>query len=249
MISNTQCLQSRRVLIVGGTRGIGYATAASALAHGAEVVVASRNPQHLVAAARGLGDPPTVSTVQVDVTDRAAVTAALERYAPLDHLCLPGSQPYRTQFENLDEAAARAFFDQKFWGPFLAAYDARTRLRRGGSIVLYSGAANRRPLPGYVVGAAIDGAMDAATRSLAHELARYGLRVNCISPGIIETDVTRWNRTQEEFEAWRDHHAHRLPAGRIGRPEECAKAAIYLMTNEFVSGEILHVDGGLETIP
>jgi NAD(P)-dependent dehydrogenase (short-subunit alcohol dehydrogenase family) len=99
------------------------------------VVVASRDPQR--------------------VADRAAVRAFFDRHAPFDHLCLPGSQAYRTTFEETDEAAARAFFDQKFWGPFLACWEARTKLRPGGSIVLYSGAASRRPLPGYVIGAAM----------------------------------------------------------------------------------------------
>ena len=70
-------------------------------------------------------------------------------------------------------------------------HDARPHLVRGGSVVLYSGAASRRPLPGYVVGAAIDGAIDALTRSLAGTLAADGIRANCISPGIVETDVTQ----------------------------------------------------------
>lgn len=244
-------LRGQRILVIGGTRGIGLATAAMALEHGAEVTVASRNADRVNEAAgvlaRGAGRP--VDSAIVDVTDRDAVTSLIDSRSPIDHLCLPGSQVYRTRFENLDEAAARAFFDSKFWGPFLAAYDARERLRRGGSVVLYSGAASRRPLPGYVVGAAIDGAIDALARSLAQELGPHGLRVNCISPGIVETDVTRHGRTEAEFEAWRDHHAARLPVGRIGRPEECAQAAIYLMSNGFVTGEVLHVDGGVETVP
>lgn len=244
-------LEGQKVVVIGGTRGIGLATAAMALERGAEVTVASRDGDRVNEAAallaRRAGRP--VGAAVADVTDRDAVAALIDGESPVDHLCLPGSQVYRTHFENLDERAARAFFDSKFWGPFLAAYDSRLRLRRGGSIVLYSGAASRRPLAGYVVGAAIDGAVDALTRSLAHEFGAFGLRVNCISPGIVETDVTRHNRTDAEFEAWRDYHASRLPVGRIGRPEECARAAIYLMSNGFVTGEVLHVDGGVETVP
>lgn len=244
-------LDGQKVVIIGGTRGIGLATAAMAIDCCAEVVVASRNAKTVAEAAQALtkraGRP--IQSGVVDVTNRAAVDALLAEHAPIDHLCLPGSQVYRTHFEALDEGAARTFFDQKFWGPFFAAYDARRHLRPGGSIVLYSGAASRRPLPGYVIGAAIDGAIDAVTRSLASELGRDGLRVNAISPGIIETDVTRHRRTEEEFERWRDHHARRLPVGRIGRPEECARAAIYLMTNGFVTGEVLRVDGGVEAAP
>jgi len=244
-------IAGKKIVIIGGTRGIGYATAEMALAHGAEVVVASRNPENLARAARHLADRTgrEPATERVDVTDRAEVARMLDRHAPFDHLCLPGSQPYRTSFEQLDERAARAFFDQKFWGPFLACCDARSRMRRGGSVVLYSGAASRRPLAGYVMGAAIDGALDGATRALALEFGRYGLRVNAISPGIVETDVTRLNRSEAEFQAWVRHHSERLPVGRIGRPEECAQAALYLMSNGFVTGTVLNVDGGLESIP
>ncbi|MDX1432418.1 MAG: SDR family oxidoreductase [Gammaproteobacteria bacterium] len=244
-------LDGARVLVIGGSRGIGHATAALALEHGAEVIIASRDAGRVAQARRALETAAgrAIESATVDVADRTGVAALVEASAPLDHLCLPGSQVYRNRFDELDEQAARAFFDSKFWGPFLAVYDARTRLRRGGSVVLFSGAASRRPLPGYVVGAAIDGALDALTRSLAHELAANGVRVNCISPGVVETDVTRHQRTEAEFVAWRDHHAARLPVGRIGRPEECAHAALYLMTNGFVTGEVLHVDGGLETIP
>jgi NAD(P)-dependent dehydrogenase (short-subunit alcohol dehydrogenase family) len=244
-------LEGKKVVIIGGTRGLGFATAEMALEAGADVVVASRSPEKVRTAkerlvARGRG---SVAAECVDGSDRAAVRDFLARHAPFDHLCLPGSQAYRTSFEETDEAAARAFFDQKFWGPFLAVYEARRMLSQGGSIVLYSGAASRRPLAGYVVGAAIDGAMDALTRSLAHEFGRYGVRVNAISPGIVETDVTRLNRCEEEFQAWCRHHGERLPVGRIGRPEECARAALYLMTNGFVTGQVLNVDGGLESIP
>lgn len=246
-----RALEGKKVLVIGGSRGIGYATAAMALAEGATVAIASRDPARVETARRGLeasaGRP--VGSASVDIADRVGVAALVDAESPVDHLCLPGSQVYRNRFDDLDVGAARAFFDSKFWGPFLAVYDARTRLRRGGSVVLFSGAASRRPLPGYVVGAAIDGALDALTRSLAHELAVDGLRVNCISPGIVETDVTRHNRTEAQFQAWRDHHAARLPVGRIGRPEECARAAVYLMANGFVTGEVLHVDGGLEAVP
>lgn len=243
-------LAGLKVVLIGGTRGIGFATAQATLSAGAEVVVASRDPSSVARAREALSAQAgrAVHGAALDVTDRPAVRAFVAAQAPFDHLCLPGSQAYRASFDDLDERAARDFFDSKFWGPFLAVHDARSCLRRGGSVVLYSGAASRRPLPGYVVGAAIDGAVDALTRSLAGTLAADGIRVNCISPGLVETDVTRMNRTEAQFQAWRDHHASRLPVGRIGRPEEAAQAGVFLMSNGFVNGHVLHLDGGVEAI-
>lgn len=243
-------LQGGKVVIIGGSRGLGYATAELALDEGAEVVVASRSVESVQRACAALSQRAgrAVAGQSLDGTDRHAVRAFLAVQAPFDHLCLPGSQAYRTNFDELDEDAARAFFESKFWGPFLAAFEAPAHMRRGGSIVLFSGAANRRPLAGYVVGAAIDGAVDALTRSLAGEYARHGIRVNCISPGVIETDVTRMNRSEQQFEAWRDFHAARLPVGRIGRPAEAAEAAVTLMCNGFVNGHVLSVDGGVEAV-
>ncbi|MCP5151492.1 MAG: SDR family oxidoreductase [Ectothiorhodospiraceae bacterium] len=242
-------LAGQRVAIIGGTRGIGHATAALALEHGAEVLVASRDATRVAAAVAELGALGAVRGAVVDVTARAEVDRLLAEFSPIDHLCLPGSQAMPLPYEGLDESAARAFFDAKFWGPFWAVHGARDRLRPGGSVVLYSGAANRRPLTGYVVGAAIDGAIDALTRSLAATMAERRVRVNCISPGIVDTDVTRRGRTEGQYRAWVEHHASRLPVGRIGRPQECAAAALYLMTNGFVNGQVLAVDGGLESVP
>lgn len=244
-------LDGKKVVIIGGTKGIGFATAAMALDWGAAVVIASRSPENVAKAGEALaargGGPVTAEAL--DGMDRAATAAFLARHAPFDHLCLPGSQVYRMSMDDLDEDSARAYFDSKFWGPFWAAYEARRHIRKGGSIVFYSGVANRRPIPGYVMGGAVDGAIDAITLSLAWEFGNDGIRVNCVSPGIIDTGIGQATRTKEEWEAWEKHHSERQPIHRLGRPEECARAGIYLMTNGFVTGEVLAVDGGVESIP
>ena len=244
-------LDGQKIVIIGGSAGIGYATAEMALGEGAEVVIAARDRVMLEKAAAQLSDIVCrpVTWRSLDIADRTAVAAFLADCAPIDHLLLPGSTIYREIFEELDEAKSRAFFDSKFWGPFWAAYDSRTLIRRGGSILFYSGAARRRPLRGYVVGSTIDGAIDAATRSLATNFGPLGIRVNCISPGIVRTRISTAGRTAEETAAWHDEHAARLPVGRVGEPAECALGAIYLMANGFVTGEVLAIDGGVEAIP
>lgn len=244
-------LEGKKVLMIGGTKGIGYATAEMALAWGADVVVASRSAENVAKASEALskraGRP--VAAEELDGTDRAATAAFLARQAPFDHLALPGSAVFRMNIADLDEANARAYFDSKFWGPFWAAYEARAHIRPGGSITFYSGVASRRPVAGYTMGGAVDGAIDALTRSLAWDFREAGIRVNCVSPGIIDTGIGQATRTAEEWAAWERFHSERQPIRRLGRPEECARAGLYLMTNGFVTGEVLAVDGGVESIP
>lgn len=243
-------LDGKKVIVIGGSGGIGYATAELAHREGAHVVLTSRDKGRAEAAAAKLaGKSGRIATGAVEVGDRKATAAFLAHHGKFDHLVLTGSTVHRLVFEALPEKESRESFDSKFWGPFWAAYDGRHHINKGGSVIFYSGAASRRPLRGYVVGAAIDGAIDAATRSLAWEMGQIGVRVNCISPGVILTDLIRKGRTQKEFDERMAEHSKRVPAGRVGEPAECANAALFLMTCGFVTGEVLAVDGGAEAAP
>lgn len=243
-------LSGRKVVVIGGSAGIGYASAEMALDAGAEVAIAARGEERLKGAAERLSAKSgrDVPWRVIDMRERTNVATYLASVAPFDHLLLPGANVYRTSFADLDEEKARASFDAKMWAPFFAAYDARPHLRKGGSITFYSGLANRRPVPGYVVGAIIDGGLDAATRSLAYELAPEELRVNCISPGIIETAYVERISPEVKDELF-GAYAAKVPVGRVGQAEDCAKAAMYLMTTGFVTGAVLRVDGGIESAP
>jgi NAD(P)-dependent dehydrogenase (short-subunit alcohol dehydrogenase family) len=99
---------------------------------------------------------------------------------------------------------------------------------------------------GYVIGAAIDGAINALTRSLALEFGPAGIRVNAIAPGAVETPL--WDRLHGDAEARRAYYARRLPVGRVGTPEEGASAAVFLMTNGFVTGQVIWLEGGAEAM-
>lgn len=243
-------LTGQKAVIVGGSRGIGYATAELALRAGAEIAIAARGEADLeravarLEAIAGKGIPHAA----LDARDRTAVAGFLAREAPFDHLVLSGATVYRASLEEFDAEKARLSFDGKVWSAFLAAYDGRHHMRKGGTVIFYSGMANRRPVPGYLLGAMIDGALDSLTRALAYELGAAGLRVNCISPGIIETSwAGRLSRA--DHETLFGGYGSRVPAGRHGQPEDCAKAALYLMGNTFITGEVLAVDGGVEAVP
>lgn len=242
-------LAGKKVIVIGASAGIGLATAAHALRAGAEVAISARGMERLQRAAETLAkEGGSLSYEALDMRDRAAVAAYLKRQAPFDHLILPGATVYRTPFADMEEDKAKGSVHAKFWGPFWTAYDARDHIRRGGSMVFYSGLANRRPVPGYVIGAVIDGALDAATRSLAHELAPRGIRVNCISPGIIETAYVE-RIPPEVKEQLFGAYASKVPVKRVGQADDCAQAGMYLMTNGYVTGEVIAVDGGIESAP
>jgi NAD(P)-dependent dehydrogenase (short-subunit alcohol dehydrogenase family) len=242
-------LDGRKVVIIGGSYGMGYATALMAIDAGAAVAIAARGADKLAAAAQALqargGREVLWQALQVE--DRPAVAKFLATSAPFDHLVLPGSTVKPILYDDLTDGNARESFESKFWGPFWAAYDARPHLRRGGSIVFFTGVAAKRPVKGYIMGACINGALNAATRSLALEFAKLGVRVNTIAPGLCDTplnDILHAHDKEERYAAV----AKRLPVGRIGHAEDCAMGAMYLMTNGYVTAQVLGIDGGQEVM-
>jgi NAD(P)-dependent dehydrogenase (short-subunit alcohol dehydrogenase family) len=242
-------LDGQKVVIIGGSYGMGYATAEMAVEAGAEVAIASRDAGRLEEASRKLEAKGgrAVPWRALHVEDRKAVADFLAACAPFDHLVLPGSTVKPILYDDLTDKNAREAFESKFWGPFWAAFDARPHLRRGGSIVFFTGVAARRPVKGYIMGGAINGALNAATRSLALEFAELGVRVNTIAPGLCDTplnDILHGHDKEERYERM----AARLPVGRIGHAVDCAQGAIYLMCNGYVTAQVLGIDGGQEVM-
>lgn len=242
-------LAGQKVVIIGGSYGMGYATAEMAVDAGAEVAIAARDPDKLAAAARALEarGGRAVPWRPLRVEDRPAVAAFLADAAPFDHLVLPGSTVRPVLYDDLTDANAREAFESKFWGPFWAAFDARPHLRRGGSIVFFTGVAAKRPVKGYIMGACINGALNAATRSLALEFAKIGCRVNTIAPGLCDTPLNDILHAHDKEERYAQMAA-RLPVGRIGHAEDCALGAMYLMANGYVTAQVLGIDGGQEVM-
>lgn len=242
-------LDGKKVVIIGGSAGMGLATAELSVKEGASVAIAARGREPLEQAAAKLeaaGGRP-VAHASLAVEDRPKVAAFLAEAAPFDHLVLPGSTVRPVLYGDLTDEEARAAFESKFWGPFWAVFDGRRHMRRGGSVIFYTGVAAKRPVKGYVMGACINGALNAGTRSLALEFGALGLRVNTIAPGLVDTPLQDRLHAHDKEERYREYGA-RLPVGRIGTAEECAQGALYLMTNGYVTGQVLGIDGGHEAM-
>jgi NAD(P)-dependent dehydrogenase (short-subunit alcohol dehydrogenase family) len=218
-------LAGKTVVVVGGGTGIGRAVARAALEEGAQVLVAGRRAETLARAAEELGRVGTVRTCVADAGLERDVVKLLEASGEIDHLVVTAADLVYRPVAEVDADAARRVIDSKL----LAA------------LTFTSGVAAERPSPRGVLVAAVNGALNALGRALAVELAP--LRVNVLSPGWVDTPL--WEAVAgagkaAAFEAM----APRLPARRIGRPEEMAQAALFLMQNGFTTGEVLYVDGG-----
>jgi NAD(P)-dependent dehydrogenase (short-subunit alcohol dehydrogenase family) len=232
-------LEGKRIVIIGGSSGIGLATAKMAVKYGAEVVIASRSLDKLEAAKAAIGGK--TEAYPLDITSEEQVGDLFEKVGDFDYLTTPGSSISGGPFLTTDTSQARADFDSKFWGQYYAAKYAAPKIRSGGSIVLFSGIYSTRPPAGTSSIAAVNGAIESLCRGLAVELSP--LRVNVIVPGLVDTPIFDY-MPSEQREGMFKQVAEALPAKRTGQPEDIAQAVLLLMTNPFADGTILFVDGG-----
>lgn len=232
-------LTDKRVVVIGGSSGMGLAVAREAAARGAKVLIAGRSVEKLARAKAGIAG--TVGTYPLDVTREQELERFFDRVGTLDHLVTSAAVPAGGLFLETPREAVRALFEVKFWGQYRAAFHAARRIAAGGSVTFFSGIAAHRPFPGFSSYAAVNGAVEALARSLALELAP--VRVNVVSPGIVETPAYE-GMGEEERRAFYASVAERLPVKRTGRPEDAAEAVLYLMGSGFTTGTVLHLDGG-----
>ena len=233
------------IVVIGGSSGIGLAVARRSLDDGATVVIAGRSQQRLDAARADLartGSPAgRLSAHPVDIGDPAQVTRLFERVGTLSHLVVTAADlPYGPVVSLSEDSILRAV-RSKILGPLFAAQQAAPRITKPGSITFTSGIAASRPAPGGALAATVNGALESMVLALALELAP--IRVNAVSPGWVDTPV--WDRlaTPDVKNARLADLAARLPARRLGRPEDIANAVAFLIADTFVTGTVLHAEG------
>jgi NAD(P)-dependent dehydrogenase (short-subunit alcohol dehydrogenase family) len=233
------------IVVIGGSSGIGLAVARRSLDDGATVVIAGRSQQRLDAARADLArtGPPAgrLSAHPVDIGDPAQVTRLFERVGTLSHLVVTAADlPYGPVVSLSEDNILRAV-RSKILGPLFAAQQAAPRITKPGSITFTSGIAASRPAPGGALAATVNGALESMVLALALELAP--IRVNAVSPGWVDPPV--WDRlaTPDVKNARMADLAARLPARRLGRPEDIANAVAFLIADTFVTGTVLHAEG------
>jgi NAD(P)-dependent dehydrogenase (short-subunit alcohol dehydrogenase family) len=237
---NETDLRGQRVVVLGGTSGIGLATAALAAVAGADVTIASSRKASVEKALAEL--PPGTAGHVVDLTDDASVQAFFGDLGDIDHLVYTaGESLLVSTLEALDLGAARRFFELRYFGTLTAAQAAAPHLRPYGSITLTTGGALARPRPGWSVAVSVLGAVDALTRALAVELAP--VRVNAVCPGVVRSPL--WDSMGDnEREAFYRTAGSELLVGRVGDVSDIARGYMSFMTQPFATGSVLTLDGG-----
>ncbi|MDH6234143.1 NAD(P)-dependent dehydrogenase (short-subunit alcohol dehydrogenase family) [Mesorhizobium soli] len=231
------------VLIVGGSSGMGLALAEKLLATGIAVTIAGRSAERLAQARAKLGNAPRLQTVAADATCEEDVVRLFSSAGDIDHIVSTAADVSGVYvlLPSMDISIARRVLDSKVIAPLLLAKHGAPRLTAGGSITFTSGIAAYRPAPKGTVVAAINGAIESLVYALALELAP--IRVNAISPGWVDTPI--WGSVAGEGAAVTlAAMAKRLPVGRVGEASDIAHAIEAVMRNGFISGTVVHVDGG-----
>jgi NAD(P)-dependent dehydrogenase (short-subunit alcohol dehydrogenase family) len=237
-------LKGQRVVVIGGSSGMGLAVARAAAADGADVVMAARGKERLERARAAIGG--TVRSQVLDARDEAAVGAFFEQLGALDHLVCTAHESgagigAMRPFPEMDIAAARRFMDGKFWSQVIAARYAVARLSPHGSITLVSGVASRKAMPRHTAIASVNGAIEAFARALAHEIRPR--RVNVVAPGLTATPTYDALPDRDRAALFAARSAH-LPVGRVGTPEDIAETVLYLMKSGYSTGTVVDIDGG-----
>lgn len=233
-------LNGKKIIVLGGTSGIGLATAKAAADEGAHVVVASSRQKSIDAALTSLSGKAEGRLL--DLSREDAIADFFKAAGEFDHLVYTAGENLELgEIKTLSIDWAQQFWNIRYWGAFTAVKYGAPHIRAAGSIVLTTGVAGARPHKGWTVAASICSAMEGLTRALAVELAP--IRVNAVSPGVVRSPLWGAMSESDREAMYRDAGA-KLPVGRVGEVDDIAEAYLYLMRENFSTGQVIVVDGG-----
>ncbi|MDR3714790.1 MAG: SDR family oxidoreductase [Puia sp.] len=235
-------------VIIGGTSGMGLATAKMLLDGGARVLVTGRSQAGLESAQKELGkDALVVSSDARSLTDIDALAARVKsEFGTFDLLSVSAGFAIRAPFESMTEAAYDEMFNLNTKGPLFAVQKLAPLINRGGSVVFTTSVANVKGMPGNTAYGAAKAAMRSFARTLAAELLPREIRVNAVTPGPIDTPIVDKVFTGKgEAAQIREKMIGMVPMKRWGTSEEIAKAVLFLAFDAtFTTGAEIPVDGG-----
>ena len=238
-----QELAGQTVVVIGGSAGIGLATARRARAEGAGVILTGRNPDRLEQAAAEIGAQRTFA---FDVTDPAALAGFFTGLpGPIDHVMVTGPGPYYASLPDLNRERALRDLDIHVWLHIAIAQHAVGRVRPGGTLLFIGGTGGRSRGPGLSLIAAVTAAQPALVANLAVEVAP--IRVNLIAAGFVDTPLSA-TLLGDELEKRREQLRATLPIRRVVGPADIAALAVHIMTNTALTGATYDIDGGQQLV-
>ena len=236
-------LQGQRLVVIGGSAGIGLETARHARGEGAEVILTARDSDRLLRAGLELG---AASVAAFDATDFDRLGKFFDELsAPIDHVLVTGPGPYYAPLAELDIEKARGDVNSHLFLPIQIARHAAGKVRPGGTLLFMGGTGGRRTTPGNTIISALTAALPALTKSLALELAP--VRVNLIAAGFVDTPLSA-ALLGDQLEARREQLRATLPIRRVVGPADIAALAVHLMANTAITGATYDIDGGQQLV-
>jgi len=240
-------LVNQKIVVIGGTSGIGFGAAEALLDAGAIVTVISSSPDRVNQAVTRLHSPNAHGLVG-DVRNEAAFVDVLRSLAPVDHIVYSGvDKIIRGKLEDLEIDEAKHLFEVKFWGAVILgkAVLSHDIIRRGGSLTLTSGMAAVKPGKNAAVGGGLNSGVLTLTTGLAGDLADKGIRVNCVVPGLVKTELwDKLGKSEEQQKVEFEAAAKKLPVGFVATPEHIAEAYLFCVRADYATGTLVKIDGG-----
>src|SRR5258706_7485370 len=239
-IENPREFSEKRIVVLGGSSGIGLAVAQQVVARGARAIIVSSNADRVKQAVATLDGNAEGHTL--DLSNERDIQNFFRKIGDFDHLVFTAGDTLQlNELVATDLTKARHAFELRYWAALAAVKYASPHIRKDGSIVLTTGVAGRRPHKGWTVAASVCGTIEALTRALAGELAP--IRVNAVSPGVVRTNL--WQSMNADATARLDESVgNSPPGGRVGEPYDIAQAYLFLMQEGFSTGQTVVVDGG-----
>ncbi len=248
-------LKNKTVLITGGASGIGLAAAKLMHANGARIAITGRDLNKLEAARDEIGDD--VLALQVDVLSRKSLTTMTsqleDRFGTLNVFFANAGVAYVTPLETTSESEYDTLMDTNVRSVFFSMQAVSPILQDGASVILNTAWLNQVGVPGRAVLSASKAAVRSFARTFSAELLGRRIRVNAVSPGLIDTPILRNvglsehpGQTDDEFRKYLAGAARHIPLGRLGSPDEIAHAVLFLASDasSYMLGSELVVDGG-----
>jgi NAD(P)-dependent dehydrogenase (short-subunit alcohol dehydrogenase family) len=233
-------ISQQRVVVLGGSSGIGLEVAQQVVAQGASAIIVSSNADRVKQAVAKLGGKAGGHTL--DLSNEQDIQSFFQRLGDFDHLVFTAGDALQlSELAATDLSKARHAFELRYWAVLAAVKHASRYIREGGSIVLTTGIAGERPHKGWTLAASVCGAIVSLTRALAVELAP--IRVNAVSPGVVRTNLWR-NMQEQERNSMYEGVGRTLLVGRVGEACEIARAYLFLMQEGYSTGQTVVVDGG-----